>query len=596
MAEDAVLGEMREILGGVTLPPGFEEHLRKGASDKPSFLRLFGCFVARELRENSAFRDLFMAGRLLKVESLAFDTRALAHRIEEQFGGTLERVEGKLDAQGEKLEELIALMSVQKGVPAAPLCVILQRLGEVDVPDDQISHRLAAKAEEYLALREQWAKLAFGHPDLAAVRNEALAQIDAGDLDGARALLVEALVQIRRARQDRLRDEASLLVDLAGIDRLELRYRAAADRYREAATLVESFDPATCSGFLVEGGGVLQEQGVEFGDNDALRSAINVFREAARLRPRIEQPVEWAKIQIRLGNAHAVLGERERGTGSLESAVDAYRAASEELSREEMPLDWATSQHNLANVLQSLGDRELGTDRQKEAIAIYRAALEEITRQRSPLNWAMIQNNLGNALLALGRRENESHYAEEAVDAFRNSLQEWTRDRVPLRWATVQNNLGNGLAFLGEREHSTANLNEAITAYYAALEEWTRERVPLDWAMTQHNLGKTLLVMGRSGCGITLLEEAVERFRATLDEWTRERVSLDWTVAQLNLGDALAVLGECTNIFEHLEEAVRAYHHALEEIDHSGAEFFRRPAEESLDKALAALAKMRAGA
>ena len=66
--------------------------------------------------------------------------------------------------------------------------------------------------------------------------------------------------------------------------------------------------------------------------------------------------------------------------------------------RDRFPLDWAGTQNNLGNALAMLGERESGTARLAEAVAAFRAALEVLTRHRVPLDWAKTQNNLGNAL------------------------------------------------------------------------------------------------------------------------------------------------------------------------------------------------------
>ena len=44
---------------------------------------------------------------------------------------------------------------------------------------------------------------------------------------------------------------------------------------------------------------------------------------------------------------------------------------------EMMPLDWAMTQNNLGNALAILGERESGTERLEQAVTAYRAALEE---------------------------------------------------------------------------------------------------------------------------------------------------------------------------------------------------------------------------
>jgi exonuclease VII small subunit len=86
--------------------------------------------------------------------------------------------------------------------------------------------------------------------------------------------------------------------------------------------------------------------------------------------------------QMNLGNALAMLGERESGMARLEEAVSAYREALQELTRARVPLDWATTQMNLGNALARLGERESGTARLEEAVAAYREALKENTRAR----------------------------------------------------------------------------------------------------------------------------------------------------------------------------------------------------------------------
>ena len=571
LAEDVVLDELREALDGVRLPDGFEEHFRRGTDTGPRFLDLFGAYISEQIKENDRFRSIFITGRLSEIVSLAIETREFAARIEERFGPALVRIETTVeriattqDEHGAVLADILARISTDKGVAVAPLRAILTRLGEAEVPIDQIPARLAVKAEEYLTLREQWSKLGGTRPDLMEVREKALERIDAGDFDAARELYAEARRRIREARQDRSREEAALLADEAQIDRLEVRYPDAAEKYAEAATLV-SFDSDARFGYVFAQADVLQAHGKEFGDNPALRSAIKLYEAAADLRPRHIAPLAWAATQNNLGNALRSLGARESGTERLEEAVAAYRAALEERTRERVPLDWAGTQNNLGNALATLGARESGTERLEEAVVAYRAALEEHTRERVPLDWAGTQNNLGNALQSLGARESGTERLEEAVTAYRAALEEYTRERVPLDWAGTQNNLGNALQSLGARESGTERLEEAVAAYRAALEEYTRERVPLDWAMTQSNLGNALRSLGARESGTERLEEAVVAYRAALEEYTRERVPLDWAGTQNNLGSALLSLGARESGTERLEEAVAACRAALEE-------------------------------
>ncbi len=465
----------------------------------------------------------------------------------------------------ERLAALAEQVARDKGVPAAPLRAILEKLGEAGVPDPEIPARLAAKADELLELSAQLGRLRNDRPELAAVRAEALRLIDRGDLDLARAALNRGREIARALREEASRSEAELLADEARIDHLQLAYRAAAAKYAEAAALVAPFERDSEFRYLLRQAGELVALGDEFGDNDALAEAIVVYRHALDCVPRATAPLDWAMTQNDLGTALGRLGARESGIGRLEEAVSAYRAALSERTRQRVPLDWATTQNNLGNALRTLGERESGTGRLEEAVATFRGALTERTRERVPLDWAMTQNNLGNALTGLGERESGTGRLEEAVTAYRASLTEWLRERVPLAWATAQNNLGFALMTLGERESGTGRLEEAVAAYRAALTEWPRGRVPLAWATAQNNLGFALATLGERESGTSRLEEAVVAYGWALTERTPERVPLDWAMTQNNLGSALAMLGERESDFGRLEAAVAAYRAALTE-------------------------------
>lgn len=627
-AEDAVLDELSEALDGVQLPDGFEEHFRNGSPSNPRFLDLFAVYITEQIKENHGFRAVLNSVQLASIESLAFDARELATRIEERFGATLDRVEAKVDAG---FDRVIALLSAEKGIPLEPLLAILKRFGDEDVPLDQIPERLAAKADELLALREQWAKHGRANPDHADVQNRAFALINKGDLAGARGLFSEARQRARVSRLDHSKEEAEFLIREAEIDRLEVRYFDAAGKYREAADLV-SFNQHAHFVCLYEAARSLQAEGEEFGDNEALQRSIAVYNEAGGLKLRLEDPLGWAMNQNGLGTALASLGKRESGTERmeesiatfqaaleertrervpldwamtqnnlgvtqarigartgitkwLEDAVESHRAALEERTRERAPLDWAMSQNNLGGVLLQLGQQESGTERLLQAEAAFREALKERTRERAPLDWAMTLTNLGAVLSILGKRENRTERLLEAVEAFRLALKERTKERVPLHWAETQANLGSTLTILGERENSTELLMEALEALQAALTEHTRERIPLDWAMTLTALANALASLGRREGGTERLQEAVAAYREVLKEYTYERVPLKWAMTLANLGGALTHLGERESGTEHLGEAVKAFEAALFVFAQSGADYYMGPAVAGLARA-----------
>jgi tetratricopeptide (TPR) repeat protein len=596
--EDAVLAELIKVLDGTPLPGGFIDHFRNGGRGTPRFVELFGIYFADQVKADDPFREVLHTGLLLQnAANLAALGDWLA-KVETRFGGALARLEsGVAENQAgiAAILEEVRNLAAQKGVPVEALRSILERLGEASVQDGDILTRLSAKADEYVALREQLSTLASSTPNAHAALSEGQQFLDNGNMDEARRRFADARAAFRATRQQHARDEAALLAAEAGVDRLQLRYRDAADRYEEAERLVASFDADASFNYLCRRASALGQHGEEFGDNAALAEAISLWRRVVGLRSRVDLPLDWAAAQNNLGIALSTLGKRESGTARLEEAVAACRAALEERTRERVPLDWAATQNNLGNALWIVGERESGTARLEEAVAAFRAALEEHTRERVPLDRAMTLNNLGNALAILGERESGTARLEEAVAAYRAALEERTRERVPLDWAATQNNLGNALRIVGERESGTVRLGEAVAAVRAALEEYTRERVPLDWAMTQNNLGNALAILGERENGTARLKEAVAVYQAVLEEYTRERVPLDWAATQNNLGNALRILGERESGTARLEEAVAALRAALEEHTRERVPLDWAMTQHNLGNALAILGERESG-
>jgi tetratricopeptide (TPR) repeat protein len=385
------------------------------------------------------------------------------------FGLTPEQVKELTEAAARgatgPLTSAIVDLSKRLGVTEDSTKTLLRIVGEQDVPLERLSETLNRVANDYKRLQAQAAALNPENPTARWLVAQAKAAIDAGQLAQAHELLREATqAQLAAAQAARkLREQAQAAEDAqmlgaasvtavnAGVALTEGKYQQAAELFGQAAEYVPPEHPDERSSYLSGQADALYRQGDERGDNAALRSAIEVFRDALKEWTRERVPLEWATTQNYLGIALWTLGERENGTERLLEAVDAYRDALKEWTRERVPLQWAMTQNNLGNALTRLGERENGTERLLEAVVAYRDALEEWTRERVPLQWAMTQNNLGNALWTLGERENGTERLLEAVVAYRDALKEWTRERVPLQWAMTQNNLGNAQALLSER-------------------------------------------------------------------------------------------------------------------------------------------------
>ncbi|MGC1862600.1 MAG: hypothetical protein WA733_16165 [Methylocystis sp.] len=182
------------------------------------------------------------------------------------------------------LQEELVKIAGEKGVPVPPLQAVLAKLGEAGIPDHAIPARLDAAADELVSLRTELSRLTNDRPELAAIREQALAFIDRGELDAARGALSRGRTVARAMREEGSRNESEFLADEARVDHLQLAYRSAAAKYAEAANLVASFDPESHKKWLFAQANELCDQGGEFGENAALSDAIRLYRQCLDLR------------------------------------------------------------------------------------------------------------------------------------------------------------------------------------------------------------------------------------------------------------------------------------------------------------------------
>ena len=418
---------------------------------EPRVRRILACFYKRLATHAQTFPDLLpfvLRAQFQATLKTLTNTEEILRLLREDKAATSERA---------------VRLAGELGITQGALAAFFAILGEGQVAPEALPAKLVEIAQGHKASLAQ----AEPQPDdtaaVAALRASVRAALEAGSLDEADDLLARILAlgdAEDRARRDL--EDAAVWAERGDLAMTRLRYAEAARHFRAAALQVPRANQDRHLAYLDRETDALDLQGSERGDNVALETAIARYRDLLALRPRERVPLDWAMTQNNLGNALAILGEREAGTGRLEEAVEAFRAALLERTRERVPLDWAMTQNNLGNALQALGEREAGTGRLEAAVAAYRAALEERTQERVPLDWATTQNNLGAALRALGEREAGTGRLEEAVAAFRAALEERTRERVPLDWAGTQNNLGNALFLLAERRGDPAPAREGL--------------------------------------------------------------------------------------------------------------------------------------
>lgn len=297
--------------------------------------------------------------------------------------------------------KMLELLAAEKGVPLPALQHILERLGETDVPIELVPERLRSAVDDLLRLREQLRGFAFAEVD--DIRTRAREFLDVGDLDAARSALREAREKVSTARRERARQEATLLIDEAGIDLVDQRFLEAAAHFAEARALSRS-DIQPEHLLMAWEAHCHHRYGANTGDDEALRRAIELFDQAVLKVPHGQ---EWAALQQRRGRAILDRGLRSPGRETLAESVDVFAQALAVVDAVSDFNLWATITLDYCNALTFLGEREPAPNLLPKAVAECEQALRTITVHRLPVLWVGFQKILGNALRRLGERERD---------------------------------------------------------------------------------------------------------------------------------------------------------------------------------------------
>jgi tetratricopeptide (TPR) repeat protein len=204
------------------------------------------------------------------------------------------------------------------GVTDSALTTFFRILGENKVATEDLDAKLREIAGRHLALLKQAEPSADDDPQVAAIKNQAVAAIGAGDYGRAGGLLQRAfdadLAAARRAQdvvrrvQDaadkRFLSAAKTRADIAQLSLTQLRYAAAAQDFQEAANLVPAGELLVRSGYLNSLGSAAQRSG-----NYPL--AAPAFAEALSIRERMLDP-DHPDVATSLNNLAALYNTQGR--------------------------------------------------------------------------------------------------------------------------------------------------------------------------------------------------------------------------------------------------------------------------------------------
>src|SRR5215475_4674230 len=176
----------------------------------------------------------------------------------------------------ETQKKVIAKLEGELDLNQRQIRAALGILGENDIPPERLAAKLVEIAERFKDLQATASAQPGDDPKIAALKIDARKAIEVGELAKADALLAEVETEQDRAFDRFALNKAETSAQRGEIALTRLRYAEAAKHFANAAAV---FPPKSAHedkriGYLTREANALYRQGYEFGDNDALRSAI----------------------------------------------------------------------------------------------------------------------------------------------------------------------------------------------------------------------------------------------------------------------------------------------------------------------------------
>lgn len=239
-------------------------------------------------------------------------------------------------------------------------------------------------------------------------------------------------------------------------DRRVQQTHAAADKIEAAQARFERAD-------------LLMKVGLDRCDSSLMTAVIKDF-EALKLRldPAYE-PVTYARVLLRLAQAHIWKGEIEGRPEIISEGVALLSHEDAAIDYEHSPLDWVEHQHMLAIGLQALAELTLNKEVYEKAMLVYEAALKR-PLQRSLSLRAQIVNNRAGCLARHAELKGDLRSLDKAEAAFKAELRGVKPQDDPVSWAILQTNLARLYVARGDITGFMLERAEAAYALEAAQE------------------------------------------------------------------------------------------------------------------------------
>lgn len=209
---------------------------------------------------------------------------------------------------------------------------------------------------------------------------------------------------------------------------------------------------------------------------------------------------------------------RGQGAAASRSAIECYREAARIYAESALRDDWARAVFNLGNALCDLSEIS-GEDHWQEAVFHYEESLQVRTREKDPERHAAVLENLGTAYRRLsgGVRGDK---VKESIRCYRRALRIYAPATHPDKSAALENNLGNAYLSLpgADQKAIGRNAQRALHHFDRALRIQCQDKSSRAYGITQFNRAQAYGCLTSPGgdpkVAVTCLEEAMAAFQS----------------------------------------------------------------------------------
>ena len=280
--------------------------------------------------------------------------------------------------------------------------------------------------------------------------------------------------------------------------------------------------------------------------NEFLDAAITRYQHLTGIEPATDQSmIGSAEEQGRFIHTHGNFEHRFYSDALFASAREFFQSSLNDISREEAPLDWAALNVDLGNIVAASGQYQDSDELLVDAARSFEQALEIYSAEDTPQEWASSQYCLGLILQARAMRKNDSKLYKQSVDAFTAALTIWTRQENPLAWGLTMHQLGSSFHAHGLLLKGNRTLQKSDVAYKGALSALNADDAALLLAATYNNRGTVLHHLSESDENPDRMEEAIRSYESALSVLMGQQLAMHLTVrCRVNKAAALTVLAE----------------------------------------------------